>query len=68
MSGTLHDEYWYGMRHRGFSPGCQPKDGLVRCATRELCGTELANRYFDILIYSRQLTRTELRQYELDEL
>lgn len=52
-------EYRYGMRLRGFSPGCQPKQGLIR---REDAGT----RYHDILVYSRLLTDEELRDYELD--
>ena len=52
-------EHRYGMRLRGFSPGCQPKKGLVR---REDAGT----RYHDILVYSRPLTEEELSDYELD--
>lgn len=52
--------YAYGMRLRGFSPGCQPKHGFV---------TRLdSNKYHDILLYDRQLTEQELRDYELDEL
>ena len=27
--------YAYGMRLRGFSPGCQPMSGLVRCMDSE---------------------------------
>lgn len=52
-------EYRYGMRLRGFSPGCQPKQGLVR---REDGG----KRYHDILVYSRRLSYEELCDYELD--
>lgn len=54
-------EYRYGMRLRGFSPGCQPKEGLVG---REDGGM----KYHDIVVYSRPLTDRELKDYELDDL
>lgn len=54
-------EYRYGMRLRGFSPGCQPKEGLVG---REDGGM----KYHDIVVYSRPLTDRELDDYELDDL
>ena len=53
-------EYRYGMRLRGFSPGCQPMKGLLR--------REDDKRYYDILIYERPLMDKELRDYELDDL
>lgn len=52
--------YYYGMRLRGFSPGCQPMDGFV---SRE---DEPTGKYYDILIYSRELSEQEMRDYELD--
>lgn len=52
--------YAYGMRLRGFSPGCQPKRGFV-------CRLD-SNKYHDILLYDRKLTEQELRDYELDDL
>lgn len=55
-------EYKYGMRLRGFSPGCQPKEGFVE---RE---DDPSGRYYDILVYNRKLTDDELLDYELDEL
>lgn len=55
-------EFRYGMRLRGFSPGCQPKDGFLE---RE---DDLSGRYYDILVYNRKLTDDELRDYELNEL
>jgi len=55
-------EYKYGMRLRGFSPGCQPKDGLVR---RE---DDVTGKYYDVLVYSRELTNKELHDYELDNI
>lgn len=54
-------EYRYGMLHRGFSPGCQPMDGLLR---REDAG----DRYYDILVYDRPLSEKELRNHELEEI
>ena len=54
-------EYKYGMRLRGFSPGCQPR-GVVR---RE---DDLSGKYWDIIVYDRKLTEKELLDYELDEL
>ena len=50
----------YGMKHRGFSPGCQPKDGLVR---RE---DDATGQYFDVLIYNRELSESEIKNYELE--
>lgn len=53
-------EYRYGMRLRGFSPGCQPREGLLR---RE---DDPTGKYWDILVYDRILTNQEIRSYELD--
>lgn len=55
-------EYKYGMRLRGFSPGCQPKEGLLR---RE---DDNMGDYYDIVVYNRPLTEKELSSYELDDL
>lgn len=52
--------YRYGMRLRGFSIGCQPKDGFLDREDDE------TGRYYDILLYDRQLTDKELQDYELD--
>ena len=52
----------YGMRLRGFSPGCQPKDGLVQRHD------DTTGKYYDILEYNRKLTEKEIQDYELDEL
>ena len=54
--------YMYGMRLRGFSPGCQPKDGLVQRHD------DTTGKYYDILEYNRKLTEKEIRDYELDEI
>ena len=45
--------YLYGMRLRGFSPGCQPKDGFVARKDSD------SKKYWDILVYDRQLTKKE---------
>lgn len=55
-------EYKYGMRLRGFSIGCQPMIGLIR---RE---DDITGRYYDILVYNRPLTESEISEYELDSL
>lgn len=52
----------YGMRLRGFSIGCQPKEGFV---DRQ---DDPTGKYHDILIYDRKLTDNELAEYELDYL
>ena len=52
--------YYYGMRLRGFSPGCQPMKGLVRRIDSD------SPRWHDVLVYDRPLTADELKEYELD--
>lgn len=52
-------KYVYGMRLRGFSIGCQPMNGLIG---RIDSPTE---DYYDLIVYSRQLTDSEVRDYEL---
>lgn len=55
------EEYKYGMRLRGYSPGAQPK-GVLR---RE---DDTSGKYHDIIVYDRQLSAAEVASYELDEL
>ena len=57
--------YVYGMRLRGFSPGCQPKDGLIGLADYADAIVD-TKRYHDCIAYKRQLTEDELVAYELD--
>ena len=52
--------YTYGMRLRGFSPGCQPMTGLVE--RRD----DPKGKYHDLLLYDRELSEKEMRDYELD--
>ena len=54
--------FQYGMRLRGFSIGCQPKDCFVKVED------DHTGKYYDILTYSRHLTEKECRDYELDYL
>lgn len=57
----IPEEYKYGMRLRGYSPGAQPK-GVLR---RE---DDTSGKYHDIIVYDRQLSAAEVASYELDEL
>lgn len=52
--------YTYGMRLRGFPPGCQPMAGLVE--RRD----DPQGKYHDLLLYDRPLSEREMQDYELD--
>ncbi len=54
--------YTYGMRLRGYSIGCQPKDGLVAV------DDDIFNEYHNVLIYKRKLSDKECSDYDLDYL
>ena len=55
-------EYRYGMPERPFDISCQPMNGLVDV----LDGGMIDGRYYwNVLVYSRELTKTELDDYEL---
>ena len=54
--------YKYGMRLRGFSPGCQPKEGFLY---RE---DDTTGKYYDVIAYDRKLSDKEVSDYELDYL
>ena len=51
--------YLYGMRLRGFSIGCQPNGVKER-------RDDPTGRYYDIICYQRELSDSEVRDYELD--
>lgn len=54
--------YYYGMKYRGFSPGAQPKKGLIgRIENNE-------TEYYDVIDYDRKLTDEEISNYELEEI
>lgn len=57
----MKDRYYYGMRLRGFSIGCQPKEGFI-----ERLDAKPDSEYHDIIVYDRMLTRKEVADYELD--
>ena len=59
---TDNTEYVYGMRARGFAPLCQPMNGLVE---RRDSNTD---KYYDILVYNRELTEEEVRDFQFDKL
>lgn len=52
-------KYFYGMCLRGCSIGCQPNGFIARF-------DDPTGKYYDILVYDRQLTQEELWAYELD--
>ena len=59
MSAT---KFFYGMRLRGFSIGCQPKEGFVERIDPPMKW----RNYWDIIIYDRRLTEEECKHYSLD--
>lgn len=54
--------YKYGMRLRGFSLGCQPMQGFIERVD------DKNGRYYDLLLYNRELSQEEIKNYELDYL
>lgn len=63
--------YCYGMRLRGFSPGCQPMEGLLYClidGQKENMCLDRDRRYKDVLAYKIMLTDEQCEEYELDYL
>jgi hypothetical protein len=59
-------KYYYGMRLRGYSIGCQPRDGLDHREDDTKGFRQNGRRYHDILVYNRQLSEKELFAYDLD--
>lgn len=56
----MRSRYYYGMRLRGFSIGCQPMDGFIERIDSK------TDMYYDIVVYDRKLTQKEAEDYELD--
>lgn len=54
--------YYYGMRLRGFSPGCQPRKNFYQRVN------DVTGKYWDILTYVEPLSKEEIFQYDLDYL
>lgn len=53
-------KYYYGMRLRGFSSGCQPMKGFIERKD------DKSGMYHDIIVYDRLLSDREMSEYELD--
>ena len=53
--------YVYGMRLRGYGPGCQPKENLIKAI-------EGNGRYWSLLMYSVKLPQKMEHHYDLDYL
>lgn len=64
----MSNTYKYGMRLRGFSPGAQPRDGLLYAEDGSDKVNIYGRLYHNILVYGRRLTDKELIDYELDDL
>jgi hypothetical protein len=60
MRAFINGWYYYGMRLRGFSIGCLPKEGYIDRRDDD------TGKYRDILIYNRELTEDEIQAYNLD--
>ena len=59
-------KYYYGMRLRGYSICCQPRDGLDHREDDMKGLRPNGRRYHDILVYNRQLSEKEMFAYGLD--
>lgn len=59
--------YKYGMRLRGFGPGCQP-EGVVMAEDGADHVREYGRFYHSIITYDRELTDEEIGAYEMDRL
>ena len=54
-----NQEYLYGMRLRGYSPGAQPSGVIGR-------RDDPSGKYYDIIAYGHPLSEKECEDYELD--
>ena len=55
-------KYFYGMRLRGFSPGCQPMDGFIKRADAS------SDKYYDVIVYEKPLKKADIEHYSLTPL
>lgn len=58
--------YFYGMKFRGFSPGCQPMDGLIDRYDHDDLPFSPAGNFRDILAYDHRLSYFDEEEYELE--
>ena len=56
------NKYYYGMRLRGFSLGCQPERGLLGKSIGPF------DDYHDVIAYDRELSEQELKEYEMERI
>ena len=56
--------YWYGMRLRGYSPGAQPKDGIMFWTDDSY--TCMDGKYHSVIAYDHALTDREISDYDLN--
>ena len=54
--------YTYGMKLRGFSIGCQPKEGFIERKD------DTTGKYYDVIVYERELTNEEIEHYGLERI
>jgi hypothetical protein len=52
--------FYYGMRSRGFSPGCQPMEGFLERQD------DWTGKYWDIIVYDHELSRADCEHYDLE--
>ena len=60
--------YKYGMMIRGFSIGCQPMDGFIERQDANGRKSSRGREYWDIIVYSRELTPDEISHYSLEKI
>lgn len=51
--------YVYGMKYRGYAPGCQPRGAAERW-------DDFTGKYHDLVVYDRALSDAEISDYELE--
>lgn len=56
----MRELFIYGMRCRGYSPGCQPMEGLVGVEDDPL------REYHDVLLYEGKMPRETQEHFDLD--
>lgn len=61
-----HWTYFYGMRLRGFSPGAQPKDGLIDRYELSDLPFKPYTTFYDVIGYNRKLSAVEEIRYDLE--
>lgn len=59
------NNYTYYFRLRPPSPGCQPKQGLIKTDSNEIQYND--RKYWGYAVYDRELSDSELYQYDLDK-